>query len=47
MYRDPYVWQQDGRWLMPVSSALAGGRGAALLYESDDLENWAYRGLCH
>ncbi|WP_413810721.1 glycoside hydrolase family 32 protein [Streptomyces sp. OE57] len=44
MYRDPYVWQQDGRWRMLVGAALSNGRGAALLYESDDLENWAYHG---
>ncbi|MER6091639.1 glycoside hydrolase family 32 protein [Streptomyces bluensis] len=44
MYRDPYAWQQDGRWRMLVGSALADGGGAALLYESDDLENWAYCG---
>ncbi|MEH0531929.1 glycoside hydrolase family 32 protein [Streptomyces stelliscabiei] len=47
MYRDPYVWQQDGRWRMLVGSALADGRGAALLYESDDLENWVHRGPFH
>jgi beta-fructofuranosidase len=43
MYRDPYVWRQDGRWRMLVGAALADGRGAALLYESDDLESWTYR----
>ncbi|MGW0826961.1 glycoside hydrolase family 32 protein [Streptomyces sp. NPDC002845] len=47
MYRDPYVWRQGGRWRMLVGSALADGRGAALLYESDDLENWAYDGHFH
>ncbi|TLS42686.1 glycoside hydrolase family 32 protein [Streptomyces montanus] len=47
MYRDPYVWQQDGRWRMLVGSALADGRGAALLYESDDLEHWTYLGPFH
>ncbi|MER5184929.1 glycoside hydrolase family 32 protein [Streptomyces sp. NPDC002896] len=47
MYRDPYVWQQDGRWRMLVGSALTDGRAAALLYESDDLENWAFRGPFH
>ncbi|MER5210271.1 glycoside hydrolase family 32 protein [Streptomyces sp. NPDC002838] len=47
MYRDPYVWRQDGRWRMLVGSALADGRGAALLYESDDLENWACLGPFH
>lgn len=47
MYRDPYVWHQDGRWRMLVGSALADGRGAALLYESEDLENWTYLGPFH
>ncbi|MEF9908165.1 glycoside hydrolase family 32 protein [Streptomyces sp. P9-A2] len=47
MYRDPYVWRQDERWRMLVGSALDDGRAAALLYESDDLENWAYLGPFH
>ncbi|WP_329032058.1 glycoside hydrolase family 32 protein [Streptomyces sp. NBC_01725] len=47
MYRDPYVWQQDERWRMLVGSALDDGRAAALLYESDDLETWAYLGPFH
>ncbi|MEU1107174.1 glycoside hydrolase family 32 protein [Streptomyces tibetensis] len=47
MYRDPYVWQYDGRWRMLVGAALADGSGAALLYESDDLEHWIYRGPFH
>ncbi|PRH80811.1 glycosyl hydrolase [Streptomyces solincola] len=44
MYRDPYVWRDGGLWRMLVGAALADGRGAALLYESADLENWSYRG---
>ncbi|MDQ0958487.1 beta-fructofuranosidase [Streptomyces sp. B4I13] len=44
MYRDPYVWQDGDGWRMLVGAALADGRGAALLYESPDLENWTYRG---
>ncbi|AZM59420.1 MULTISPECIES: glycoside hydrolase family 32 protein [unclassified Streptomyces] len=47
MYRDPYVWRLDGRWRMLVGAALEDGRAAALLYESDDLEHWAYRGPFH
>ncbi|MFD7300891.1 glycoside hydrolase family 32 protein [Streptomyces pharetrae] len=47
MYRDPYVWRQDGRWRMLVGSALDDGRAAAQLYESDDLEHWTYRGPFH
>ncbi|WP_406224075.1 glycoside hydrolase family 32 protein [Streptomyces canus] len=44
MYRDPYVWRDADGWRMLVGAALADGRGAALLYESPDLENWNYRG---
>ncbi|WP_340375463.1 glycoside hydrolase family 32 protein [Streptomyces sp. SS7] len=44
MYRDPYVWRDGERWRMLVGAALADGRGAALLYESADLETWTYRG---
>lgn len=44
MYRDPYVWRQDGQWRMLVGAALDDGSGAALLYESSDLEDWEYRG---
>ncbi|MER6081394.1 glycoside hydrolase family 32 protein [Streptomyces sp. NPDC001833] len=44
MYRDPYVWRDGARWRMLVGAALADGRGAALLYESPDLETWTYRG---
>lgn len=45
MYRDPYVWRDTDRWRMLVGAALTDGRGAALLYESPDLEDWTYRGL--
>ncbi|MFG3292614.1 glycoside hydrolase family 32 protein [Streptomyces sp. NPDC048179] len=44
MYRDPYVWRDGDRWRMLVGAALADGRGAALLYESADLEDWTYLG---
>ncbi|MGI5459310.1 glycoside hydrolase family 32 protein [Streptomyces sp. CA-249302] len=44
MWRDPYVWRQDGGWRMLVGAALADGRGAAFLYTSDDLEQWTYQG---
>ncbi|MEU5594914.1 glycoside hydrolase family 32 protein [Streptomyces sp. NPDC020298] len=44
MYRDPYVWRDGDSWRMLVGSALADGRGAALLYESSDLDDWTYLG---
>lgn len=47
MYRDPYVWHQDGRWRMLVGAALTDGRGATFLYESPDLQVWNPRGPLH
>jgi beta-fructofuranosidase len=44
MFRDPYVWRDGDGWRMLVGAAFADGRGAALLYDSTDLETWAYRG---
>ncbi|MFF4731808.1 glycoside hydrolase family 32 protein [Streptomyces mirabilis] len=44
---DRCVWQQDDSRRMLVGAALADGRGAALLYGSDDLEKWACRGPFH
>ncbi|CAL9630547.1 glycoside hydrolase family 32 protein [Streptomyces sp. enrichment culture] len=45
MFRDPYVWRDGDRWRMLVGAGLADGRGAALEYVSEDLEDWRYRGV--
>jgi beta-fructofuranosidase len=45
MFRDPYVWRDGDRWRMLVGAALADGRGAALAYASDDLDDWSYEGI--
>ncbi|HEY5832996.1 glycoside hydrolase family 32 protein [Streptomyces sp.] len=45
MFRDPYVWRDGDRWRMLVGAALEDGRGAAVQYDSADLEEWTYRGL--
>lgn len=41
MWRDPFLWQEDGGWY-----AVLGGtedqKGCLLLYYSDDLEHWEY-----
>jgi beta-fructofuranosidase len=47
MFRDPYVWLHHDRWRLLVGAALADGRGAALLYESPDLQNWTPHGPWH
>lgn len=41
-FRDPFVWQQDGRWYMVVASAIKDVGGTVFLYQSDDLIHWHY-----
>jgi beta-fructofuranosidase len=41
-FRDPFVWRHGREWLMVVGAALERGKGAALLYRSDDLKRWTY-----
>jgi beta-fructofuranosidase len=43
-YRDPYVFADGGRWWMLVGAGLADGTATALVYASDDLASWEYRG---
>ena len=40
-FRDPKVLEIGDTWYMVLGSAL-DGRGAILLYESEDMENWRY-----
>lgn len=42
-FRDPKVMRADGKWYMVLGSAL-NEKAAILLYESEDLERWNYRG---
>jgi beta-fructofuranosidase len=44
-YRDPFVFQDHGRWRMFVGAALADGTAAALSYSSPDLTSWRYDGI--
>jgi sucrose-6-phosphate hydrolase SacC (GH32 family) len=46
-YRDPFVWREGERWFCLVGTGFADGGGAALLYESRDLEAWTFRGALH
>jgi sucrose-6-phosphate hydrolase SacC (GH32 family) len=43
-FRDPFVWREDNGWYMLVGSGIPGQGGAALLYTSDDMLSWSYRG---
>ncbi|SCB77140.1 glycoside hydrolase family 32 protein [Gilliamella intestini] len=41
-FRDPKVWQQDGKWWMVVGQRTPNDVGEVLLYRSDDLRNWIF-----
>ena len=43
-FRDHCVWRAGDRWYQLIGSGVDDGRGAVLLYESDDLREWAYVG---
>jgi beta-fructofuranosidase len=43
-FRDPFVWQQDGAWMMALGSGEKDVGGCVLLYSSPDLEHWTYVG---
>ncbi|HGY1115594.1 TPA: glycoside hydrolase family 32 protein [Providencia rettgeri] len=39
-FRDPKVWQQDGKWWMVVGARDSQDQGQILLFNSTDLLNW-------
>ncbi len=41
-FRDPKVWQQDGKWWMVVGQRTVDDVGQILLYRSDDLKSWTF-----
>lgn len=43
-FRDPKVWNHDGKWYMVVGSH-KDGKGKALLYVSINLKDWEYVGV--
>jgi beta-fructofuranosidase len=43
-FRDPYVWREGDRWLLVIGAGMREKGGTALLYESEDLRHWRYRG---
>jgi beta-fructofuranosidase len=43
-FRDPFVWRDDEGWSMLVGAGTVRGRGAVLVYHSDDLRTWEYGG---
>lgn len=43
-WRDPYVWKEVDGWLM-LLGGISEGKGCGLIYRSDDLENWSFKGI--
>ncbi|MBX0324497.1 GH32 C-terminal domain-containing protein [Halomicroarcula sp. F13] len=43
-FRDHCVWREDGVWHQLIGAGMEGGGGAALLYVSENLRDWEYRG---
>ena len=41
-FRDPFVWRENGRWMLILGSGFRGKGGAILLYTSTDLQHWTY-----
>jgi beta-fructofuranosidase len=43
-FRDPFVWRDEQGWAMLLGAGTTRGRGAVLLWRSDDLRTWRYAG---
>ncbi|WP_332698681.1 LamG-like jellyroll fold domain-containing protein [Halalkalibacter lacteus] len=43
-FRDPFVWKEGNTWYQLVGSGINGRGGTALLFESENLLEWFYRG---
>jgi beta-fructofuranosidase len=45
-WRDPYIWRDDRKWWMVLCGQFKGEKfGRVLLYESENLSDWAYSGV--
>ena len=44
-FRDPKVWEKDGKYYMILGSQGKDGVGRAITYRSDDLKDWQYLGV--
>lgn len=44
-FRDPKVWKRGATWHMVIGAQTSEGAGAVVLYTSDDLYRWNYKGI--
>lgn len=45
MFRDPFVWKEEERWVMLVGGGVVERGGTAFVYVSENLKTWNYKGL--
>lgn len=43
-FRDPKIWQEDGKYYAVAANRFPDGAGAVLLYESEDAIHWRLKG---
>ncbi|WP_249869095.1 glycoside hydrolase family 32 protein [Oceanobacillus saliphilus] len=43
-FRDPKVFEKDGKWYMVIGAQTEEEKGEAVIYTSSDLENWRFKG---
>ena len=46
-FRDPFVWYDDGIYYMMVSTSIPNAGGSALVYTSENMREWEYRGYLY
>lgn len=44
MFRDPFVWKEEARWVMLVGGGVVERGGTAYVYVSTNMETWDYNG---
>lgn len=44
-FRDPFIWRAEDGWKMLVASKIEGQGGQILIYDSQDLRVWNYKGI--
>ncbi|MGY3835868.1 sucrose-6-phosphate hydrolase [Bacillus atrophaeus] len=43
-FRDPKVWEHDGKWYMVIGAQTENLKGSAVLFTSDNLTEWTFLG---
>ncbi|RBW70772.1 GH32 C-terminal domain-containing protein [Bacillus taeanensis] len=46
-FRDPFVWKEGDTWFQIVGSGIEGKCGTAVVFTSNNLIDWEYRGLLY